>query len=83
MMPVRAFMYDADANCYSVPLATHPVCIAVTRMISTPSEMHGASLTQRCAAVFAFTLYTWTPVCWLIILYLAFKSWWRAIPILT
>ncbi|DBB00365.1 hypothetical protein WJX82_002505 [Trebouxia sp. C0006] len=43
---------------------------------------HGTVL-QKCAAVFAFTLYLWSPICWAATIYIAFRSWWYAVPILT
>ena len=42
-----------------------------------------ATLLQKCAAVFAFTLYLMSPICWAATVYTAFRSWWYAVPILT
>ena len=41
-----------------------------------------ASFQQKLAALFAFTLYLWTPICWTLTIYLALKSWWFALTIL-
>ncbi|KAL3147396.1 diacylglycerol O-acyltransferase 1 [Trebouxia sp. C0009 RCD-2024] len=47
------------------------------------SSQRPASFAQRCAALFAFLLYLWSPICWAITVYTAFRSLWYAVPILT